>query len=278
MMASVTSMFNPTRAQTTTSISQMSSLLECPVCRDYALPPIMQCENGHHLCAPCRKNVTMCPVCRAPKGKNRNLALEKLADTTLFPCKYRFKGCTTSILIADKKKHENSCEHGPCGCVLGRKSCKWRGPLERLVGHILSTHDFVPRLQGENVVVTATNFRRVEAFCWVALQSCLGRDFVVMLKKRNNRASRNRFFGVVLLVGSSEEARRFLYRLELCGAEHRLSWSARTRNLHSQAETDRSGDGLVFDVSTAERLGNGADLIMDVTISVAPSLCGDNVL
>ncbi|KAL3204093.1 hypothetical protein MRX96_053098, partial [Rhipicephalus microplus] len=68
-----------------------------------------------------------------------------------------------------------------------------------------------------------------------------------------------------------------LYRFDLRGAEHRLSWSARTRNLHSQTETDRSGDGLVLDMSTAERLCNGADLIMDVTASVAPSLSGDNV-
>ncbi|XP_075726082.1 E3 ubiquitin-protein ligase Siah1-like [Rhipicephalus microplus] len=197
-MASVTSVFDPPRAQTTTSVSQMCSLLECPVCRNYALPPIMQCENGHNLCAPCRKNVAMCPVYRAPKG--------------------------------------------------------------------------------ENVVVIATNFRRVEAFCWVALQTCLGRDFVVMLRKRNNRASSNHSLGAALLVGSSQEARRFLYWFELRGAEHRLSWSARTRNLHSQADTDRSGDGLVLDMSTAERLCNGADLIVDVTVSVAPSLSGDNVL
>ncbi|XP_075726090.1 E3 ubiquitin-protein ligase sina-like [Rhipicephalus microplus] len=109
----------------------------------------------------------------------------------------------------------------------------------------------IPASAGENVVVTATNFRRVEPFCWVALQTCLGRDFVVMLRKRNNRASRNHFFGAVLLIGSSEEAWRFLYRFEMRGAEHRLSWSARTRNLHSQADIDRSGDGLVVDMSTA---------------------------
>ncbi|XP_075726089.1 E3 ubiquitin-protein ligase sina [Rhipicephalus microplus] len=256
----------------------MSTLLECPVCGNYALPPIMQCENRHHLCAPYRKNVAMCPVCHAPKENNRNLALEKLAESTLFPCKYRSKGCTTSLLIADKKRHENSCERGPCSCVLGRKSWKWRGPLQRLVGHILGTHNFVPRFQGENMVVTATNFRRVEAFCWVALQTCLGRDFVGMLRKRNKRASSNRFFGAVLLIGSSEEARRFLYQLELRGSEHRLSWSARTRNLHSQADIDQSGDGLVLDMSTAAHLCNGADLVMDVTISVAPSLSGDNGL
>ncbi|XP_075726084.1 E3 ubiquitin-protein ligase Siah2 [Rhipicephalus microplus] len=123
------------------------------------------------------------------------------------------------------------------------------------------------RIDSENVVVTATNFRRVEAFCWVALQTCLGRDFVVMLRKRNNRVSRNHFFGAVLLIGLSEEALRFLYRFELRGAEPALV-----------TETERSGGGLVLDMSTAERLCNGADLILGVTVSVAPSLSGDNVL
>lgn len=266
-MASVTSLRRPSGAQMTSSISQMASLLECPVCREYALPPIMQCENGHHLCAICRKKVAKCPVCRAPKGRNRNLALEKLAETAMFPCKYRLKGCTAVLLIAAKKKHEESCEHGPCPCVLGVKSCKWRGPLQEVVDHILRSHDFVPRLQGENVVLTATRFNRAEAFCWVALQSCLGRDFVVMLKKRNNY--RDRFFGVVLLVGSTEEARRFVYRLQLCGAEHRLTWEAKPRSLHSRPETVKSGDGLAFDMRTAERLSNGADLNVDVAIRLA---------
>ncbi|KAH6943725.1 hypothetical protein HPB50_025877 [Hyalomma asiaticum] len=276
-MDSVIGVPNPPQAQRTTSISQLSTLFECPVCRGYALPPIMQCENGHHMCAPCRKNVNLCPVCRAPKGRNRNLALEKLAETTMFPCKYQLKGCSTVLLISDKRKHEVTCEYGPCSCVLGWKTCKWRGPLEKLVGHVLGVHDFVPRLQGENVVVTATRYDRVEAFCWVALQSCLGHDFIVMLKKRNNNASRNRFFGVVLLIGSSAEARRFVYRLQLCGAEHRLIWEARTRSLHTQAEAFRNGNGLVFDAGTADLLRNGDDLNMDVTISVA-SPCGDDVL
>ncbi|XP_075558132.1 E3 ubiquitin-protein ligase Siah1-like isoform X1 [Dermacentor variabilis] len=268
-MASVTSVSRPSRSVRTSSLSHMSSLFECPVCREYALPPIMQCENGHHLCAPCRKNVAKCPVCRAPKGRNRNLALEKLAETATFPCQYRPKGCTALLLITAKKKHEGSCEYGPCPCVLGLKSCKWRGPLQEVVNHILRAHDFVPRLQGENVVLTAMRFNRAEAFCWVALQSCLGRDFVVMLKKRNNY--RDRFFGVVLLVGSSEEAQRFVYRLQLCGAEHRLTWEAKPRSLHTRAETIKSGDGLAFDMSTAKRLSNGADLNVNVAISIASS-------
>ncbi|KAH7950013.1 hypothetical protein HPB49_018418 [Dermacentor silvarum] len=238
-MAPVTSVSRPSRARRTSSLSHTSSL---------------------------------CPFCHEPEGRNRNLASENLTETATLPCKYRVKGCAAFLLIAAKKAHEDSCEYGPCPCVLGTKSCKWRGPLQEVVDHILRSHDFIPRLQGENLVLTATHFNRAEAFCWVALQSCLGRDFVVMLKKRNNY--HDHFFGVVLLVGSSDEARRFVYRLRLCGAEHRLTWEAKPRSLHSRAETVKSGDGLTFDMGTAERLSNGTDLNVDVTISLA-SLSSD---
>ncbi|KAL3248628.1 hypothetical protein MRX96_056388 [Rhipicephalus microplus] len=100
-----------------------------------------------------------------------------------------------------------------------------------------------------------------------------------MLRKRNNRASRNRFFGAVL-------ARR----VERGGAA--LSVPVRTARRRTPAlvvsqdpepalarpTPTREEDGLVLDMSTAERLCNGADLVMDVTVSDAPSLSGDNVL
>ncbi|KAH7982258.1 hypothetical protein HPB52_003547 [Rhipicephalus sanguineus] len=274
-MGPVTSALSATYAQTSaTSISELAVLYECPVCRDYALPPILQCENGHHLCTTCRKSVTRCPVCRARKGKNRNLALDRLAETTLFPCKYGSIGCTAALRIAAKKKHEMACEYRPCPCVLGWETCSWTGPLEQLVDHILRSHGFVTRLQGENILITATRFHRVGAFCWFALQKCLGRDFVVMLKKRSNNSCGKHFIGLVALVGSSLEAQNFVYRLQICGAKHRITWEARMQGVHSLAESVESGEGLVFDSSTAQRLCNGTDLIMDVAISAA-ALCGD---
>ncbi|KAH6943724.1 hypothetical protein HPB50_025876 [Hyalomma asiaticum] len=123
----------------------------------------------------------------------------------------------------------------------------------------------------------APRFDRPEAFCWLAIQTCLGRDFVVVLRKGTSRASCNSYYAVVLLVGSSEEAKRFVYRLHLYGADHRLSWEAKTPGLFSHAETFRCRDGLVFGQETAERLCDGDDLNIDVAISFAPARggCGD---
>lgn len=97
--------------------SDLTSLFECPVCFDYVLPPIMQCQNGHLVCTSCRTKVTCCPTCRVPIANNiRNLPMEKLAVTMMFPCKYSSSGCSTSLLYTDKIEHEESCEFKPYQC------------------------------------------------------------------------------------------------------------------------------------------------------------------
>lgn len=57
---------SPTPASNSTSA--LASLFECPVCFDYVLPPILQCQNGHLVCSTCRQKLTCCPTCRGPIG------------------------------------------------------------------------------------------------------------------------------------------------------------------------------------------------------------------
>lgn len=54
----------------TSSNQELASYFECPVCFDYALPPIMQCQSGHIVCQSCRQKLSMCPTCRGPLGKS----------------------------------------------------------------------------------------------------------------------------------------------------------------------------------------------------------------
>lgn len=69
---------------------ELTALFECPVCFDYVLPPILQCQAGHLVCSACRRKVSCCPTCRGPLTPSiRNLAMEKLASTLLFPCKVK---------------------------------------------------------------------------------------------------------------------------------------------------------------------------------------------
>ena len=54
----------------TANNSDLASYFECPVCFDYALPPIMQCQSGHIVCQSCRQKLTACPTCRGPLGES----------------------------------------------------------------------------------------------------------------------------------------------------------------------------------------------------------------
>lgn len=92
---------------------ELVNLFECPVCFDYALPPILQCQSGHIVCSQCRQKLSSCPTCRGPLGNIRNLGMEKVADTILFPCKYQTNGCQLNLMHKHKLEHEDGCDFRP---------------------------------------------------------------------------------------------------------------------------------------------------------------------
>jgi hypothetical protein len=140
-------------------IPDLKTLFECPVCFDYVLPPILQCQNGHlgtlftlfstrpalirrlcfrSVCSECRQKISTCPTCRVPLNNNiRNLQMEKLASTMLFPCKYSSCGCESNLLCSDKSEHENGCQYKPYPCPCpGKSHCDSQVPfIERFSSH-----------------------------------------------------------------------------------------------------------------------------------------------
>jgi E3 ubiquitin-protein ligase SIAH1 len=100
----------------TSMSADLASLFECPVCFDYVLPPILQCQSGHLVCSSCRSKLTCCPTCRGSLGNIRNLAMEKVASNVKFPCKHSNYGCTASLVYTEKADHEEGCEFRPYLC------------------------------------------------------------------------------------------------------------------------------------------------------------------
>jgi len=43
-------------------------------------------------------------------GNIRNLAMEKVASSVLFPCRYVSNGCNATMAHTDKSGHEDGCE------------------------------------------------------------------------------------------------------------------------------------------------------------------------
>lgn len=166
----------PNLSGTTASNSDLASLFECPVCFDYVLPPILQCQSGHlvrsptptptacwralldaspdltvlgalQVCSNCRPKLTCCPTCRGPLGSIRNLAMEKVANSVLFPCKYASSGCEVTLPHTEKTEHEELCEFRPYSCPCPGASCKWQGSLDAVMPHLMHQHKSITTLQ-----------------------------------------------------------------------------------------------------------------------------------
>ena len=260
----------PDLAGTTASNNNLASLFECPVCFDYVLPPILQCHNGHLVCSNCRRKLTRCPTCRDPLTRSiRNLALEKLAVSVLFPCKYAAFGCEITMPPTEKADHEEHCEFRPCCCPCPGTFCRWQGSVNAVVPHLMQNHESITTLQGKVVVFLAVNINLSGAVDWVMMQYCFGFHFILVLEKVETYDGYQKFFAAVQLVGTHEQAENFVYRLELNGNRRRLTWEATPLSIHDRLTTAiMNSDCLVFDPGVAELFAENGDLSINVTISM----------
>ncbi|CAF0782429.1 unnamed protein product [Adineta ricciae] len=240
------------------------NLFECPVCFDYALPPILQCQSGHIVCSQCRQKLSSCPTCRGPLGNIRNLGMEKVADTILFPCKYQTNGCLLSLMHKHKLEHEDGCDFRPYMCPCPGASCKWQGSLENVMQHLWLAHKSITTLQGEDIVFLATDITLPGAVDWVMMQSCFGHHFMLVLEKQEQQ-----FFAIVQLIGTRQQAEKFVYRLELSGNKRRLTWESTPKSIHEGIQQAiLLSDCLVFDGATALLFSENGNLAINVTVSL----------
>ncbi|XP_032736093.1 E3 ubiquitin-protein ligase SIAH1A-like [Lontra canadensis] len=258
----------PSLAGTTVPNSDLASLFECPVCFDYVLPPILQCHGGHLVCSTCRPKLSCCPTCRGPLASIRNLAMEKVANSVLFPCKYAATGCRLASRHTEKAEHEEMCEFRPYVCPCPGALCKWQGSLEAVMPHLMHQHESITTLQGEDIVFLATDINLPGAVDWVMTQSCFGVHFMLVLEKQE-KFNGHQFFAIVQLIGTHKQAENFAYRLELNGHRHRLTWEATPRSIHEGIATAiRNSDCLVFDTRMAQLFAENGNLGINVTISM----------
>ncbi|XP_069753548.1 E3 ubiquitin-protein ligase SIAH1-like [Narcine bancroftii] len=252
---------------------ELTSLFECPVCFDYVLPPILQCQAGHLVCNTCRQKLTCCPTCRGSLSPSiRNLAMEKVASAVLFPCKYASTGCLLTLHHTEKPDHEDTCEYRPYSCPCPGASCKWQGSLEQVMSHLVHVHKSITTLQGEDIVFLATDINLPGAVDWVMMQSCFGRHFMLVLEKQEKYEGHQQFFAIVLLIGARKQAENFAYRLELNGNRRRLTWEATPRSIHDGVATAiLNSDCLVFDAAIAHLFADNGNLGINVTISTCCS-------
>ncbi|CAH1103302.1 unnamed protein product [Psylliodes chrysocephalus] len=251
-----------------TLTDELAALFECPVCFEVVLPPIMQCQVGHLVCASCRPKLSCCPTCRGTLGNIRNLAMEKVANNLMFPCKHKSTGCRMSLGLNEKAEHEEICEFRPYSCPCPGASCSWQGQLDKVMVHLQHAHKNITTLNGEDIVFLATEINLAGAVDWVMMQSCFGHHFMLVLEKQEKNDGHTQFFAIVQLIGSRKQAEHFAYRLELNGNRRRLIWEAVPRSSHEGVASAIMGsDCLVFDNSIAQHFADNGNLGINVTIS-----------
>ena len=108
---------------------QLLEELECPVCLEYMSSPINMCENGHSICGGCKESLSECPSCRGRFIKVRNITLEKLADTALYPCKNKEAGCQETFTLENRCNHLAECLFHSKECPFRKRFCR-RMPLD----------------------------------------------------------------------------------------------------------------------------------------------------
>lgn len=86
---------------------------ECPICKDYMVPPIYQCVSGHTLCNACKAKLEKCPSCEAKIDETRNLVLEEVAEKVELPCQYETDNCTFRGGVKRVAAHEVDCSLKP---------------------------------------------------------------------------------------------------------------------------------------------------------------------
>lgn len=122
---------------------------------------IFQCEIGHSLCINCYTQVTVCPICRAPKTTTRSIGLETLVSASVVPCKNRHEGCKFIDLGSYILEHESNCLYGLFPCLLKTVTgCNWAGELANFLPHIKLHHRSNLHLNGEPT--TIRNFVKEE--------------------------------------------------------------------------------------------------------------------
>jgi len=136
--------------------------------------------------------------------------------------------------------------------------------------HLGAAHKTITTLHGEDIVFLATGIETHGAVDWVMMQSCYGQNFMLVLEKQDKNQC-TKYYAIVLLIGTKQQAENFSYRLELTNNEcqRRLAWESKPRSIQDGvASAMELSDCLSFDNNMAKMFSDDqGNLGINVTIS-----------
>ncbi|KAL3271633.1 hypothetical protein HHI36_022107 [Cryptolaemus montrouzieri] len=187
---------------------------ECPICKEYASPPIRQCAGGHVICNDCFYKVSLCPTCRGKKTYYRSRLLEILHDKVIFPCKYREEGCNKFIWGRDIVEHQVMCTFETKNCPLNyAATCFWTGAEQNILPHCFKLHPEMTRKGGYNTftIENIKDITKATPIYTVIKAHGQGFKFCRCLYEKGHMSWR------VIFVSDYEEKDRYAFRIEFKG-------------------------------------------------------------
>lgn len=201
--------------------AEILSDLECPICLEYMVPPIFQCETGHSFCGTCKSQINECSFCKNPLKGIRNFHLEKITNRIKYHCKYREFDCDFICSSKDIKQHEAECKFGPYKCPFAEYNCcSWKGKLQHIMEHARFSHeDSILDLDTVNVPIDEMDLD-TEEDCFI-LQA-FGEVFKLVYMYKHEE---EKFYWSLQLVGPAGDAKKYMFALDIidnAGAGQRL--------------------------------------------------------
>ncbi|KAL3271634.1 hypothetical protein HHI36_022108 [Cryptolaemus montrouzieri] len=238
---------------------------ECPICKEYASPPIRQCEIGHVICNDCFDEILLCPTCRGRKSYYRSRFLEKLHSRVIFPCKYREEGCSRFDRGREILQHQITCVFETKNCPLNvAVTCHWTGAEQNIIPHCLSLHPQMTR-KGFSNTFTMENMKDIKDLTEIyTIIQAHGRGFKLCrcLYEDGHMSWR------VLFVSEYEERYRYDFRIEFKGDEKVSLKLLGTFERNDECDIFKGEGHQILDSATIKKLyeNNGGSLEYTVTI------------
>lgn len=189
------------------------SELQCPGCREYMLPPIETCMNGHNICSKCKPKLKECPACRKPLLNMRNFALENLTRKIDYPCTNRKFGCKETHSVDFIIDHQVTCVYVPFTCpFLKHNKCAWIDILKNLKNHLLECHSQDVREQnGETNLVINPESKELRGY---KVMFAYNEMFYIYIQRRASN-----YYLAVTYVGKPENASKYGYKISFKKSE-----------------------------------------------------------
>ncbi|PSN42267.1 hypothetical protein C0J52_20417 [Blattella germanica] len=185
--------------------------LKCQLCKKYMEPPIFLCNNHHNTCKTCQRG-SYCPFCNT-KVLIRNLALENIAKTVVYPCEHKDSGCTAELPLDMRKSHASGCFFRLLNCPFAKyaeTSCSWIGFLSDIKRHVLTDHEFETDSRQEKGAFSVSLKDFSVSKRYIVPVAKLDELFFIIWEMREED-----FFCVVVLIGTKEETEDYMYRFTI---------------------------------------------------------------